>query len=110
MKLDSNNSCLGLERKIIWIFCPPLHESGKATRPVAAHFTGAAVAVVEFPCPMRFARSTWDQNHNAIGADAAMPIAQTHDLIATELELLRAIINQHKVVAGAVHFGEFQNH
>src|SRR6516225_5732493 len=39
-----------------------------------------------------------------------MSIAQSHDLLARKPDLLCPTINQHKIIAGTVHFGEFQNH
>ena len=32
-----------------------LHETTEASRAVAAHLTGAAIAIIEFPGPIRFA-------------------------------------------------------
>jgi hypothetical protein len=39
-----------------------------------------------------------------------MAIAKPHNLLATELDLLGAVINEDKVIPRAVHLGEFQNH
>src|SRR5258708_21194760 len=39
-----------------------------------------------------------------------MPVAEAHDLGAGKGLLLRPAIHQDKVIARAVHFGEFQNH
>jgi len=39
-----------------------------------------------------------------------MPVAEAHDLIAGEPDFLCPVVNQHKVVSRAVHFGEVQNH
>jgi hypothetical protein len=39
-----------------------------------------------------------------------MAITQMNHLFPGNLQRLRPIIDQHKVVPGPVHFGEFQNH
>jgi hypothetical protein len=39
-----------------------------------------------------------------------MPIAEPHDLVAGQLDLSCPIIDEHKIIARAVHLGKFQNH
>src|SRR5262249_22646818 len=87
-----------------------LDKSGKAARTIAAHFTDAAVVVVEIPGPIRFAGTRWDKNNRTVSAHAPMAVTQTNDLVAGELDGLCSIINQHKIISRTVHFGEFQNH
>src|ERR1043166_5076590 len=87
-----------------------LHEPREATRAVTAHFTGAAVAVVEVPGPVRFPRAGRNQNQQPVGANAPVTVAQAHDLVAGQPDSLRPIVQEHKVIARAVHFRKFQKH
>ena len=45
-----------------------------------------------------------------LGADAAVAIAQASDLLSGERHGLGAVVDQHEIIAGAVHFGEVQGH
>jgi hypothetical protein len=95
------------------IIIPPnllLHKPGKAARTVAAHFTGATVAVVELPRPIGLRGACRNEQDDAIGSDSAMSIANAHDLIAAELDLSSPVINEHEVISSAIHLGEFHKH
>ena len=110
LKAGANDSRAGLEREIIFLPGDFLHVAREATRAVAAHVSHAAVAVEEFPRPVRFAARARNEQHHAVRADAAMTVAQPHDLLAREFDFARAIVGEDKVIARSVHFGELQKH
>jgi hypothetical protein len=87
-----------------------LNEPRETTRSVAAHVSHTAVAVIELPRPLRPARSARHEKEQTVGAHAAMPIAQPRDLLRSEGDFLRSIIDQQKIIAGSVHFRELQSH
>ena len=87
-----------------------MDKTRKATRAVAAHFAGAAIVIVKLPRPIGLPRGARNEQYETIRADAAMSIAKVHDLVAAQADALRPIIDEHKIIARAVHLGEFQNH
>ena len=86
-----------------------LDVAGETARAVAAHFGVAAVCVVKVPRPIAFALGV-SQEDKTIGADATLAVAEFGDLFTTERGRAVAVINQHEVVARAVHFGELNLH
>jgi hypothetical protein len=82
----------------------------EASGAVPAHFTFAAIVIVEFPGPIRFAGSTGHEHNEAVGADSAMPIAKPHNARFVELLLAVTAIHEDKIVSGTAHFGKIQNH
>src|ERR1043166_6362708 len=86
--------------------------SGKpreTTRAVAAHFRFAAIAIV-IPHPKIGAVLPRLEQKNSIRTDAAMPVANAHDLLRLEPHIAGAIVDHNEIVARAVHFGEAQLH
>src|ERR1051326_1361990 len=110
LKIRSDDSGLRFEGEIAMVARSPLDKTREAASAIAAHFARAAVVVVEFPGPIRFTRSKRHQNYRPVSANAAMPVAQSDDLVAGQLDGLCPVINQHKIISRAIHFGEFQNH
>jgi hypothetical protein len=110
MEARGYNPRFSFKGEVTWFAGEPLDKAGETARAVAAHFTGAAIPVIEFPSPVGFARGAGDQQDYPIGAYTALAIAQPHDLVAPELALLLSIIQQDKIVSGAIHFGERQKH
>src|SRR4051794_16104654 len=102
----------GARFKSRWAICARLarHESRETTRPVAAHLGRAPVAIIEFPGPLGFAGSIWHQQEKPISADPALTVTKTNDLIAGKLDLALTIIDEHKVVPGAVHLRKVHHH
>ena len=86
------------------------HKPAEATSPVAAHLTCAAVAVIKLPGPIRLTRNAGGQQNDTVSPNAAVAIAKANDLLPAQLDLVLPIVDQNKVIAGAVHFGETQNH
>src|SRR6266481_4851080 len=101
--MGSNDSSFRFKREIARIARALLDKTREAARPVSAHFSGAAVVIVKFPGPIRLPRGARDQQDSAVRTHAAMAIAKTNDLLARQLEALRPIVNQDKVVTRAVH-------
>src|SRR5438093_8549095 len=110
VEVRSDNPRFSFEREIAIMAGPPLHKTRKAPRAIAAHFTGAAITIIELPGPIRLPRMARNQQNDTIGANTAMAITQPHDLVALQFNRLLAIIDEHKIIARAIHLGEFQNH
>src|SRR5262249_45584375 len=87
-KLRGDHPSLSLERKVSPLARAPLDEPDETTRAVAAPLTRAAVAVVEIPRSIRFARRAGPQQDQAVGAHTAMPIAEARNLVAGQLDAL----------------------
>ena len=76
---------------------------------IAAHFGLAAIGIViAHPEIGSLLRRFYGQQ--PIGADAAVTIAQAGDLLIGERHGLGAVVDQHEIIAGAVHFGEVEGH
>src|SRR5205085_5593397 len=73
-----------------------------------AHFRFASVAIVIAHPEIRAVRPLFEQK-NAIGANAAMPVANSDDLLRVELNVAAAIVDHDKIVSSAVHLGEAQH-
>src|SRR3954468_14694456 len=56
------------------------NKTGETSRPIAAHFSRAPVAVVKFPRPVGLPGAIWDQEKQAVGPDPALAMAQLDDL------------------------------
>jgi hypothetical protein len=50
------------------------------------------------------------EQHQAIRANPAMPVADSNDLLLREADFLHPVVHEHEIVARAVHLGEFQIH
>ena len=88
----------------------PLDETSEAARAIAAHLSAAAIAVVEIPAPIRGAGGIRNQQHQAVRPNPALAVAEMGHLFGRQRECAIAIVDQHKVVARAVHLGELQTH
>ena len=81
-----------------------------------AHKTpGAITALLDFPAVRienaiaKIGRSLRFLNQqNLITSDAEMPIGQKTDLLLIQIEGLMYSVQNHKIIAQSVHFGEFQ--
>src|SRR5882672_11714555 len=76
LKTRGNDSGLRFESEIPANAGQPLNESPKTACPIAAHLTGAPVAVIESPGPVRFSRNRRHQENHAIGSDPVVAIAK----------------------------------
>ena len=106
----ANDAGAGLERCFAVGAGQSLNEASETARAVPAHVRLAAITVVELPRPVGFPGFGRDQEKQAVGTDATLAMAQPHNLIARELDVLGPIVDEDKVVPGAVHFGKLQNH
>ena len=102
----ANDASAGLERRFAVAASQSLNEASEAARAVTAHLGLAAIAVVELPRPVGFPGFGRDEKKQAIGTNAALAMAQPDHLIARELDVLGPIVDEHKVISGAVHLGK----
>jgi hypothetical protein len=110
MEVGGDNARFGLKAEVTALSSALLDKPRKTTRAIAAHFGEAAIVVVKLPRPISLSRDAGNEEYEPIRANTTMPIAKAHDLTAAEADGLRPIIEEHKIIARAVHLGEFQNH
>ncbi len=87
-----------------------LDEAGKATGAVPAHFRVGAVRVIEAPCPVCPSRGAGDEEHEAVGSDAELPVAEAGDGGPVESHAVVAVVEQDEVIARAAHLEEVERH
>lgn len=87
-----------------------LDEAGEAAGSVAAHFRIGTVGVPELPGPGRVSGGMGGEEHEAVGADAELAMAEAGHLFAGGGEQAAAVIGDDEVVTGAGHLGEFEEH
>jgi hypothetical protein len=110
LEMSCNQPGFGLKSEIAiqaGLFC---HKPRKTPRSVAAHLAATAVAVKKSPRPISLSGVRRNQADEAVRSDAAMAVADSHNLVAAELKILGSIIDEHKVIAGTIHLGEFHKH
>ena len=86
------------------------HEAGQAARPVAALLRLAAVCVEYAVAKVRLGVGGWQRREHLVEAHASAPVAPTADALRVEFNALGYEVNDHEVVAEAVHFGETELH
>jgi len=84
-------------------------EAAEAARAVAAHFGFAAVGVVVAETEIR-AFPGGLHGEQAVGADAAIAVAERGDGVGVEVDGEVAVVNDDEVIAGAVHFEKVEEH
>ena len=87
-----------------------LDVAAEAAGAVAAHLGVRSVGVPELPRPLGLPRGTGHQQHQAIGADAELAMAELGHLLAGEVESAVAVVGHDEVVARPAHLHEIQSH
>ena len=106
-RLDHASECF--ERNRLSLAEVALGEPRKTARPIAAHLRLAAVAVEEVPAQISIAPGQAQQQH-AVRADAALAMADFPNLFRGQLEAKFAVVDQHEIVPGPIHFCEVNQH
>ena len=88
------------------------HIAHKAARPVAAVLDLTAVAVVDGVGKVNAAAARRGGPHtqNLVGAPAKVAVGQETVLRRTQVQKTPGLVKHHKIVAGALHFGETDVH
>ena len=83
------------------------HVLGEAADAVAAHLGDRAVGVVVRHVEVGVRdRSAGAHEDHAVGADAEVPVAEPLDGLGAHVEFAVEVLEDHEVVAQAVHLGE----
>ena len=85
-----------------------VHETGKATGSVAAHFGFTSVRIVIAHAKVCTVLGRLD-GEEAISTDATLALADAFDLLLIEGQGVITIVNHDKIVTRTVHFGEFEH-
>ena len=86
------------------------HEYGKAPRAVAAHLHLTAVSVEDAVVEVLVRIIRGLHHEQLVEADAEVPVREAPDELRVEEDLLGYGVDDHEVVAEAVHFGELKSH
>jgi hypothetical protein len=102
------HSCLGLKRKTAGVQSQEARSKpGIAACPVTTHLGFASIGII-ITHPEKCGSSF--NGDQTIGADSAVTITETGDLLLGKGVRTVAIIHHDKVVSGAIHLGELQSH
>ena len=86
------------------------HKARKTACAVAALLHLGAIGVVNHILKVNAGRRGRPHRQNLVGAHAKMPVGQKAVLRQAEVQAVLGLVEHHKVVARALHFGEWDSH
>src|SRR5690554_3701244 len=87
-----------------------MHEAHKATGTVAAMLNLSTIGIEDAIAEVSFRVRRGFHQKNLVGTDAEMPVCQRARPLGGHRDGLAHAVENDKVVAGAVHFGEGPHH